>query len=100
MTGGRLEVVAAYLGGEAPEALAATQETEEDAALDAQLEHQVEVHDAQPRKAPVKRASASKTAAGKAAAPSRAPAVRRTRTTKKDGEDRWTRSSRFQALAR
>jgi ABC-type multidrug transport system ATPase subunit len=33
------EVVAAYLGGEAPEALEATEETEEDAALDAQLAH-------------------------------------------------------------
>ena len=31
------EVVAAYLGGEDPEALAATHETDEDAALDAQL---------------------------------------------------------------
>jgi hypothetical protein len=35
------EVVAAYLGGEAPEALAATQETAEDAELDAQLEASV-----------------------------------------------------------
>ncbi|MDT7537119.1 MAG: branched-chain amino acid transport system ATP-binding protein [Actinomycetota bacterium] len=34
------EVVAAYLGGEAPEALDATEETDEDAALDAQLGHQ------------------------------------------------------------
>jgi branched-chain amino acid transport system ATP-binding protein len=33
------EVVAAYLGGEAPEALDATEETDEDAALDAQLGH-------------------------------------------------------------
>ena len=33
------EVVAAYLGGEAPEALADTVESEQDAALDAQLEH-------------------------------------------------------------
>ncbi|GAC1443895.1 MAG: hypothetical protein NVSMB55_18770 [Mycobacteriales bacterium] len=32
------EVVAAYLGGEAPEALAQTEDTEEDAALEAQLE--------------------------------------------------------------
>jgi branched-chain amino acid transport system ATP-binding protein len=32
------EVVAAYLGGEAPDALAATEETPEDAALEAQLE--------------------------------------------------------------
>ena len=35
------EVVAAYLGGEAPEALEQTQETEEDAALDSQLEQVV-----------------------------------------------------------
>jgi len=47
------EVVAAYLGGEDPEALAATQETEEDAALDAQLEAQVH-HGEQPT-APVSR---------------------------------------------
>jgi branched-chain amino acid transport system ATP-binding protein len=33
------EVVAAYLGGEAPEALLATEETADDAALDAQLGH-------------------------------------------------------------
>jgi branched-chain amino acid transport system ATP-binding protein len=33
------EVVAAYLGGEAPDALEATEETVEDAALDAQLAH-------------------------------------------------------------
>src|SRR4051795_979491 len=33
------EVVAAYLGGEAPDALEATAETDEDAALDAQLTH-------------------------------------------------------------
>ena len=39
------EVVAAYLGGEDPEALAATHETEEDAELDAQLEAQVHAHD-------------------------------------------------------
>lgn len=38
------EVVAAYLGGEAPDALAATQDTEEDAALDAQLHDAVEQH--------------------------------------------------------
>ena len=38
------EVVAAYLGGEAPEALAATQETEEDAALEHQLEDAVAQH--------------------------------------------------------
>jgi branched-chain amino acid transport system ATP-binding protein len=39
------EVVAAYLGGEAPEALAATEETAEDAALDAQLHDAVDQHD-------------------------------------------------------
>ena len=38
------EVVAAYLGGEAPEALEQTQETEEDAALDAELEHATHAH--------------------------------------------------------
>ena len=47
------EVVAAYLGGEAPDALAATEETPEEAALEEQLEHAVEEHDAKPpRKAP------------------------------------------------
>ncbi|MCW2776695.1 MAG: amino acid/amide transporter ATP-binding protein 1, family [Frankiales bacterium] len=56
------EVVAAYLGGEAPEALAATEETADDAALDAQLEQAASDHDdppavaARPRKAPAKRA--------------------------------------------
>ena len=39
------EVVAAYLGGEAPEALEQTHETADDAALDAQLESAVEEHD-------------------------------------------------------
>ncbi|MCU1692520.1 MAG: amino acid/amide transporter ATP-binding protein 1, family [Frankiales bacterium] len=39
------EVVAAYLGGAAPEALAQTHETEEDAALDAQLEEAVVHHE-------------------------------------------------------
>jgi len=38
------EVVAAYLGGEAPEALEATEETAEDAELDAQLEDAVHAH--------------------------------------------------------
>jgi branched-chain amino acid transport system ATP-binding protein len=45
------EVVAAYLGGEDPEALAATHETEEDAALDAQLEDAVH----EPVEAPTRR---------------------------------------------
>ena len=39
------EVVAAYLGGEAPEALEATEELPDDAALDAQLEGSVHAHD-------------------------------------------------------
>ena len=39
------EVVAAYLGGEAPEALEQTQETEEDAALDAELEQAAHAHE-------------------------------------------------------
>ena len=38
------EVIAAYLGGEAPEALAQTEETAEDAALDAQLDSRRESH--------------------------------------------------------
>jgi branched-chain amino acid transport system ATP-binding protein len=40
------EVVAAYLGGSAPDALEQTVETDEDAELDAQLEHAVHEHDA------------------------------------------------------
>jgi branched-chain amino acid transport system ATP-binding protein len=57
------EVVAAYLGGEAPEALAATEETPEEAALEAQLEHAVEEHDAHPpKKAAAKKAPAKKAA--------------------------------------
>jgi len=39
------EVIAAYLGGEAPQALAQTSETEEDAALDSQLHAAVESHE-------------------------------------------------------
>jgi ABC-type sulfate/molybdate transport systems ATPase subunit len=39
------EVVAAYLGGSAPDALEQTVETAEDAELDAQLEHAVHEHD-------------------------------------------------------
>src|SRR4051812_14662159 len=48
------EVVAAYLGGEAPEALAETHETAEDEALDELTSH------APPRQAPAKRAPAKK----------------------------------------
>ncbi|MCU1595783.1 MAG: amino acid/amide transporter ATP-binding protein 1, family [Frankiales bacterium] len=51
------EVVAAYLGGEAPEALAQTHETAEDEALDDQLAHKPAV-----KKAPAKKAPAKKTA--------------------------------------
>jgi branched-chain amino acid transport system ATP-binding protein len=51
------EVVAAYLGGEAPEALAATHETPEEQALEEQLEHAVEDRVPAPKKqAPRKRA--------------------------------------------
>jgi branched-chain amino acid transport system ATP-binding protein len=59
------EVVAAYLGGEAPEALAQTHESAEDEALEAQLEHAVETHVKAPlpaRKAPAKKAPAKKAA--------------------------------------
>jgi branched-chain amino acid transport system ATP-binding protein len=59
------EVVAAYLGGEAPEALAATQETDADAALDAATHEAVKPPARKPaprkaaaRKAPAKRARA------------------------------------------
>jgi ABC-type methionine transport system ATPase subunit len=72
------EVVAAYLGGEAPEALEQTQETEEDAALEAQLEHRNELADEAPTEvietpAPAKRA---RKAPAKKAAPRKAPAKR------------------------
>jgi branched-chain amino acid transport system ATP-binding protein len=53
------EVVAAYLGGEAPEALEATQETAEDAALDAETHAAV----TPARKAPAKPAKPAKKAA-------------------------------------
>ena len=64
------EVVAAYLGGEAPEALAATQETAEDAALDeamhrasaAHAEKPVAPRKRAPRKAPAKKAAPAKAA--------------------------------------
>jgi branched-chain amino acid transport system ATP-binding protein len=65
------EVVAAYLGGEAPEALAATQETPEDAVLDAEIHSAVEAEPAKraPRKAPAKKAAPRKRAAAAPAAP-------------------------------
>ena len=50
------EVVAAYLGGEAPDALAATEETPEDAALDEETHHQHEVAVAETAEAPRPRA--------------------------------------------
>ena len=67
------EVVAAYLGGEAPEALEATQETEEDAALDAMTHAAAEQHaEAVP---PRKRAAPRKPAAKKAAPRKKAAAA-------------------------
>ena len=59
------EVVAAYLGGEAPEALAQTQVTDEDAALDEATSDALE-HDA--ADAPARRTPARKTSPRKAAA--------------------------------
>ena len=70
------EVVAAYLGGEAPEALAQTHESADDEALDEQLHHAVDEHVTVPvaRKAPTKRAPAAKKAAApRKAAASKAP---------------------------
>jgi branched-chain amino acid transport system ATP-binding protein len=58
------EVVAAYLGGEAPEALASTEETPEDEALDASLHHGSEP--APPRRAPAGKAAVKKAAVKKA----------------------------------
>ena len=82
------EVVAAYLGGEAPDALAATHETDEDAALDSQLEHRDRSGTAKAppakkaaraKRAPAKRVSAKKAAdvPPPAAATRKAPARRR-----------------------
>ena len=67
------EVVAAYLGGEAPEALAETHETAEEEALERQLEHAVEEHGPGPRKAPAKAAAPQQTARKKAASEDAAP---------------------------
>jgi len=73
------EVVAAYLGGEAPEALDATEETAEDAELDAQLGHHdgvapedapTEVLDAEPLR-PAARRTRSARPKGKTAAEAR-----------------------------
>jgi branched-chain amino acid transport system ATP-binding protein len=76
------EVVAAYLGGEAPEALASTQETAEDEVLDQSLQAQEQPapRKASPRKtskkAPAKKAVAKKAAAKKSSS---------TRRTKEEG---------------
>ncbi len=86
------EVVAAYLGGEAPEALEQTVESEEDAALDAQLEQAS--HDAADASAAVgspskararKPPAARKTAAEQRDAAAARPAPRR-KAAKKDDE--------------
>jgi branched-chain amino acid transport system ATP-binding protein len=67
------EVVAAYLGGEAPDALAATHETDEDAALDAELGAARAGH-----AAPRQRAAAPRTTARKAAPRKKAAAKKAT----------------------
>jgi branched-chain amino acid transport system ATP-binding protein len=75
------EVVAAYLGGEAPEALASTRETAEDEVLDASLQQAEEPAKKAParkasKKAPAKKAPAKKAPAKKAAAAKKAPSRR------------------------
>ncbi len=80
------EVVAAYLGGEAPEALAATVESDEDAALEAQLEQAIEHHD-DPAPAPAAPLAATprKRAPRKASVPTpTAPPRKRTPRVMKD----------------
>jgi branched-chain amino acid transport system ATP-binding protein len=82
------EVVAAYLGGEAPDALASTQESAEDESLDQSLHAQAEPapRKASPRaaskKAPAKKTAAKKTTAkkttAKKAAGKRSSSARRT----------------------
>jgi ABC-type multidrug transport system ATPase subunit len=83
------EVVAAYLGGEAPDALEATEETDDDAALDAQLSHSdvpvddapTEVIPAKPRKAAAKKSTARR-APAKTAAPRKAKTAAEARAEK------------------
>jgi ABC-type methionine transport system ATPase subunit len=76
------EVVAAYLGGEAPEALEATQETAEDAELEHQLEDALEHHDErvddhdQPTEAPVDDEPATEVLEAAAVTPRRPPTPR------------------------
>jgi branched-chain amino acid transport system ATP-binding protein len=80
------EVVAAYLGGEAPEALASTEETAEDEALDASLHHAAAPVPAPAKKAPARKAPAKKkpaakvsgTSTAKKTAPAKKAAPRRT----------------------
>ena len=80
------EVVAAYLGGEAPEALASTEETAEDEALDASLHHAAAPAPAPAKKAPARKAPAKKkpaakvsgTSTAKKTAPAKKAAPRRT----------------------
>jgi branched-chain amino acid transport system ATP-binding protein len=62
------EVVAAYLGGEAPEALAATEEPEQDAAAESGMEAAAPAPAPRARKAPAKKAPAKKASARKAPA--------------------------------
>jgi branched-chain amino acid transport system ATP-binding protein len=100
------EVVAAYLGGEDPEALAATQETPEDAELDAQLEALVhgagaaaeaEAEAAPVEDAPAKKKSAPRPRRAKTAAEQRAdqatlvPAKPRSRAAKAEPRPRRTK---------
>jgi branched-chain amino acid transport system ATP-binding protein len=66
------EVVAAYLGGEAPEALAATEEPPDQAELDAS-EHAALAHPEPVKAPPRKRAPAKKAVAKKAAAKKKPP---------------------------
>ncbi len=93
------EVVAAYLGGEAPEALAATHETDEDAALDSQLEHRAPSRESAPKAAPKGAPKAVTKTATKAAtktvrkAATKAPA-RKIRATKVAAEPPAKRSAR------
>jgi ABC-type glutathione transport system ATPase component len=74
------EVVAAYLGGEAPEALASTEETAEDEALDASLHHAAEPA---PARVPAKKAATKKAATKKAPAKKAATKVSGTSAAKK-----------------
>jgi branched-chain amino acid transport system ATP-binding protein len=82
------EVVAAYLGGSAPDALAQTHESAEDEALDEQLHHAVEEHVTVPvvRKTPAKKA-----------APRKAPAVKPARAPKAAAAPKPARASKAAA---